>query len=121
MIRYTQSWENGPADDVKADRYSEALIDVKQEMMEVLTKDIRTTNVNKLALRYVKTNSFGISKIDSYPVAEFINDYGTDKGPMEALMAVLAKSDCALVQAYRVAIAERFIDLWADEVAELAA
>ncbi len=123
---YIQGWENGPADDLTADRYAEALIDTKQDMLEVLTQDIRTTDVNKLGLRYVKSNSFGGTQIAMYPVTEVLTDYGTDtrsyvkgiKSPMDALLDVLAKSDCPLVQAYRVALAERYADAWAGDVVE---
>ena len=103
----------------------EALIYTKQEMIEVLTIDIRTTDINKLGLRYVKhTNSD--TQIAMYPVTEVLTDYGTDtishvkgiKSPMDALLDVITKSDCPLVQAYRVALAERYADAWAEDVVE---
>lgn len=121
MYRSQAEWENGPADNVEADRYAERLIDVKAEMMDVLTVDIRKTDATKLGLQYVKGEFNGSAKLAMYQLTEVVTDYGTDKGPMAALMAVLAKSDCALVQAYRVALAEKFIDSWASEVAEFAA
>lgn len=103
----------------------EALIDTKQEMFEVLTVDIRTTDINKLGLRYVKHTKSGM-QIAMYPVTEVMTDYGTDtishtkgiKSPMDALLDVIAKSDCPLVQAYRVALAERYADAWAEDVVE---
>jgi hypothetical protein len=118
-MRYIQGWENGPADDIEGDRRAEALIDVQNEMMEVFTKDIRSTDYTKLGLQYVKSNDFGGVKLAMYPLTEAVTDYVTDPKPFAALMDVLAKSDCQLVQALRIALAERFIGSWADEVVEV--
>jgi orotidine-5'-phosphate decarboxylase len=121
MYRSQAEWENGPADDPAGDAYAERLIDVTNEMTAVITKDVRTTDYTKLGLQYVTSNGFGGFKVAMYPLAEVVSDYGTDKGPFEALMTVMAKSDCPLVQAWRLALAERFVDSHAIEVAELTA
>lgn len=91
---------------------------IHDEIIETLTKTIRTVSASKLGLPYVKTDPNFSTKIAMYPVSEVLCDYGTDTRPLKALLAVLEQSDCPLVCAYRLALAERYADAWADEVEE---
>ena len=89
-----------------------------EEIVEILTQTVRIAAVKNMALQYVKNESNGSAHIDLYPLTEVITDYGTDKGPLDALIAVIEKSDCPLVAAYRMALAERYSDANADELEE---
>jgi hypothetical protein len=121
MCTPTSAWDRSPTD-AELERFygKDKSTRVHDEIVEVLTKTVRIiNNPTFLSLPYVKTEIDGISaKISMYPLAEVISDYGTEKGPMAALMDVLAKSDCPHVAAYRLALAERYADAWADEVEE---
>jgi len=97
------------------------LIDVKEEMTDVLTTDIRKTPISKLGLQWVSNARFGSVKLSMYPLTEVISDYGVDGKAFDALLEVLAKSDCPLVAEYRKAIAAQFIEQNAAEVAEATA
>ena len=57
--------------------------------------------------------------IEAYQLLEVVKDYGTEPKPLQALMAVLAGSDCPLVAKWREAMAQAFADANADEVDEV--
>lgn len=122
MIKSQSDWEAGPPDDVEGDLLAERLIDVTNDITEVFTKDIRTTAIGKLGLPCVKSAKFGGVELSMYPLIEVITDYGTEPGiALNALLEVLAKSDCPLVKEYRLALAERYVYSWASDIAEVKA
>ena len=126
MREPTTAWDRAPTDrELNAYYGKDKPHQVRDSIIETLTETIRTVSIDKLGLPYIKhtsvTPSTGggyTSHLAMYPVSEVLNDYGTDKGPLKALLAVLAGSDCALVQTYREALAERYADAWADDVEE---
>ena len=85
------------------------------QMREVLTKIIRTAPIEVLAVEYV-SYAAGIPSIGIYSVKDVFIDFGTETGPLKAMLAVLQNSACPLVAAYREAVAARFIDSNAEEV-----
>ena len=87
--------------------------------METITKTVRTVDCRALSVPYVKNNANGSQSIDAYQLLEVVNDYGTEQKPLQALMAVLAGSDCQLVAKWREAMAQAFADSNADEVDEV--
>ena len=94
---------------------------VRDEIIETLTKTILTTSHARLCVPYVE-NQNGIDKIAVISVAEVVQDYGTDKGPcLTAFMEILEASKCPLVAEYRMALAKRYSEAWADEVEEVTA
>lgn len=88
-------------------------------IVETITKTVRTVDHRALSVPYVKNNANGSQSIDAYQLLEVVKDYGTEPKPLQALMAVLAGSDCPLVAAWREAMALRFADANADEVDEV--
>lgn len=96
---------------------------VRDEIIETITKTVRIVSASKLGLPYVthRSSSSLTPKVAMYPLAEVVTDYGTEKAPLAALMAVLEKSDCLLVAEWRMALAARFADSNADNVEELTA
>ena len=115
----TTAWDRAPTDaelnsyygKPKSTRFHDAIV-------EIITQSVRKTDYRALSVPYVKNESNGSARIDSYPLVEVITDYGTDKGPLAALIAVIENSDCPLVAAYRMALAERYSDANADELEE---
>jgi len=88
--------------------------------VETLTKTIRTVSHKALGVPYVKTiGSSG--RVVLLPLAEVVTDYTGNKLALAALMAVMEKSDCPLVAAYRAALANEYSSSWADEVEEFTA
>ena len=88
---------------------------------QTITETVRSIDHRALSLPYVKNLPNGGQVIDAYQMLNVVQDYGTDPKPLAALLAVLEKSDCPLVAAYRMALAERYADAWADEVDEFTA
>jgi predicted nucleic acid-binding Zn finger protein len=56
-------------------------------------------------------------RLEQYPLTEVLADYCDGKA-FDAFVNLFEKSDCAHVAAFRLALAERFADLNADEVDE---
>lgn len=129
MNSYTTHWDRAPTDAELNSFYGKDKDHtVRDNMVEVLTKTIRTVPISQLGLEYIKntrvpasTGGGYTSSISMYPISEVVTDYGTDKGPLQALLTVLAGSDCPLVAKYRQALAERYADAWADDVEEFKA
>ncbi len=116
----TTMWDRAPTDkELQGFWGKEKSTAVQDEIIETLTQTIRTVPASKLGLPYVKSESGYRTKLALYPITEVLSDYGTDKKPLEMLLAVLEKSDCPLVAAYRLALAERYADAWADDVEDL--
>ena len=91
---------------------------VRDEIIETITKTVRIVSASKLGLPYVQGAS---GKVAMYPLSEVVTDYGSEKAPLAALLAVLEKSDCLLVAEWRMALAARFADSHADDVEEVTA
>ena len=129
MYTPTTSWDRPPTDKELTAYYGkDKSTEVRDDMIEALTETLRKVPMSQVGVEYVRTVTRGEgenrtypSEISMYPSKEIFTDYGTDKGPLQALMAVLAGSDCALVAAWRLALAERYADANADEVEELQA
>ena len=118
----TTQWDRPPTDRELNGWYGkDKSTKVRDEMIETITQTVRKISSKNIGLQYVKNESNGSARIAIYPLNEVVTDYGADPKPLAALMAVLEKSDCPLVQAYRVALAERYADAWADDVEEFAA
>ena len=118
----TTQWDMPPTDKELNGYYGkDKSTKVRVEMIETITQTLRKVSSMNIGLQYVKYESNGSARIAIYPLCEVVTDYGADPKPLAALMAVLEKSDCPLVQAYRVALAERYADAWADDVEEFAA
>jgi hypothetical protein len=114
MYEPTTAWDRAPTDKELENFYGKpAKTDVRDSYFEVLTESIRKVPAANLALVYYSSSKNGLAQ---YSVPEVVTDYGTDPKPLEALLAVLEKSDCPLVQKYREALAEHFADRNADEV-----
>ena len=90
---------------------------IRNLIIETITKTVRKVDHRVLSVPYVKNNSIGTQAIDAYQLLEVVKDYGTEPKPLQALMAVLEGSDCPLVAKWREAMAERYADANADEVA----
>lgn len=119
MYTPTTAWDRGPTDKELNGFYGKPKSTrFHDEIVEIITQTVRIAAVKNIGLSYVKNESNGSARIDMYPLTEVITDYGTDKGPLAALIAVIEKSDCPLVAAYRLALAERFADSNADELEE---
>ena len=88
-------------------------------IVETITKTVREVDHRALSVPYVKNNANGSQSIDAYQLLEVVKDYGTEPKPLQALMAVLAGSDCPLVEKWREAMAQAFADSNADEVDEV--
>lgn len=129
MYTPTTAWDRAPTDKELQNFYGkDSSSQVRDDMIEVLTKTIRTVPLGQLGVQYVKyekrgtdENPYYASRLACYPVVEVVTDYGLDDirgnpSPLKALLAVLVGSDCPLVQKYREALAERYADSHADEV-----
>lgn len=122
MYAPTTAWDRAPTDRELDSFYGkDKKTEVRDSYFELLTETIRKVPAKNLALEFVSYRHNGSGSVDQYPVTEIVVDYGTDSKPLEALLAVLEKSDCPLVQKYREAIAERFADSNADEMEEFKA
>jgi hypothetical protein len=95
--------------------------EVKDMMIETITKTVRTVSHKSLSVPYVSYSGGGAPKIMPYMLVDLVIDYGTEPKCVEALMTMIEKSDCPNVAAWRMAIAERFADSNAEEVEEMQA
>lgn len=123
MYEPTTAWDRAPTDAELHGFYGKPKsTHIHDEIVEVLTETVRTVSASKLGLPYVKMDKVGddyVAKLSMYPLSEVVTDYGTDPKPLAALLAVIEKSDCPHVAAFRLALAERYADSNADEVEEL--
>jgi hypothetical protein len=86
---------------------------------DAFTKDVR--NVSNHCVLSVPFVSGSKGAIARQSLSDAVEDGITETAAMNALMNVLAKSDCALVQELRVALAKKYVDQWACELAEYTA
>ena len=90
------------------------------EIMELFTKTVRKVQHQHLAAPmafYPSLNSAGL--IVTVPLAEVVHDTCTNGKPLEALMQVMAQSDCPLVAAWREAMAADYSYRNASDIGEL--
>ena len=92
---------------------------VRNEITETLTKTIRTVSHTKLGVPYVSYRGTDYGILRQSAITDVVNDHSADKAPLAALMAVMERSDCPLVGAYREALAKAYADAWADSVEQL--
>ena len=121
MYAPTTMWDRPPTDKELNSYYGKDKPSHYRDLIrETITETVRSVNPAVLSLPYVKYASCNDTapKIAAYPFAEVVTDYGADEVPLAALMAVIARSDCPLVAAYREALAARFEDAQADELEE---
>lgn len=122
MREPTTAWDRPPTDkELNAYFGKDKPRAVADLIIDTITKTVRTVPYQVLSVPYVKNSRDGSAVIAAYPLAEVFSDYGTEPKLMAALMAVIEKSDCPFVAAYRLAVAERFADANADEVEEMQA
>lgn len=95
--------------------------EVKDMMIETITKTVRKVSHKSLSVPYVRYSGLNVPKIMPYMLEDVVIDYGTEPKCVEVLMTLIEKSDCPHVAAWRMAIAERFADSNADEVEEMQA
>ena len=87
---------------------------------EVLTKIVRIAPLKTLGLPYVSYRSQPNGHFDMHSVTEIVADECSSGKPLDALMSVIAGSDCPLVSKLREAIAARYSYANASDLAELA-
>ena len=88
-------------------------------IVETLTQTVRTVSHKALSVPYIGYSVKPLGSVMPYELLEVYCDYGTDKGPtLDAFVAMIEKSDCPLVAAWRMAVAQRFSDQNADELEE---
>jgi hypothetical protein len=88
---------------------------VSDEIMELFTKTVRQVNYKHLAAPYV--SALGPTRLKYQTLSESVRDTCDYGAPLYALMAVMAGSDCPLVAAWRVAMAENYIKHHAADIA----
>lgn len=91
---------------------------VGDEIMELFTKTVRKANHKHLAAPFV-SNSAGGMFVRYQPLAGAVTDTSSSGAPLEALMAVMAGSDCPLVAKWREAMAEDYIKHHAADIAQV--
>jgi hypothetical protein len=121
MFTPTTAWDRAPTDaELNAYYGKPKSSKVSDLIIETITNTVRNVSHKSLSVPYVTyRNLDAVPKVMPYPLVEVFSDYGAEPKLMAALMAVIEKSDCPLVAAYRLAVAERFADAHADEVEEM--
>lgn len=94
------------------ERFQKALRIVRQDICNAFNQ---RANLRMVTVPYVN----GSGRVVYQSIAEAATDAITDGEPQEAFMAVLAGSDCPLVQKLRDALVKDYTYLHADEVAEV--
>lgn len=121
MREPTTAWDRAPTDkELHAYYGKEKSSRVRDEIVETLTQSIRKVGHASLSVPFVKFRGTPDSGfVSQYPLVEVVRDYSSNDGPEAALMAVMERSDCPLVAAYREALATAYADSWADDVEAL--
>lgn len=119
----TTMWDRAPTDAELNQFYGKDKgHEVHDLIVETITKTVRTVSHKALSVPYVKYSSLNsAATVAAYPLVEVFTDYVAERECIEAMMAMVEKSDCPLVAAWRSAIAARFADAHADDVEELQA
>ena len=89
------------------------------EIQELFTKTVRTVTHKHLSVPYVSYRHTATGRIDTNPLAEVVADVCSSGKPLDALMAVMEKSDCPLVAAWREAMAADYIYRNASDIGEI--
>ena len=119
MREPTTAWDRAPTDaELNAYYGKDKSTRVRDEIIETLTQSIRKVGHASLSVPFVKFRSTDSCYLSQYPLVEVVRDYSSNTGPEAALMAIMERSDCPLVAAYREALATAYADSWADDVEE---
>lgn len=94
---------------------------VTAEITELLTVSVTKVSPKALSLPRISYKKSSFGEIDRIPVADVVSDECSFGKPLEALMNVIGNSTCPLVAELRMAIAQRYIDGNAVEIAEFLA
>lgn len=89
------------------------------EIMELFTKTVRKVQHQHLAAPFVRYGFNGAARVETMPLSEAVADICTNGKPLEALMQVMAQSDCPLVAAWREAMAADYSHRNASDIGEL--
>lgn len=91
------------------------------EIKETFTKTVRLVPHTRLSVPIVTRRDSYTARIKALALAEAVHDTCTSGKPLDALMAVMEKSDCPLVAAWREAMAADYIYRNASDIGELTA
>ena len=120
MREPTTAWDRAPTDaELNAYYGKEKSNRVRDEIIETLTATIRKVPHAKLCVPFVSYRGTDYGILRQSPIDEVVTDHCADTEPLAALMAVLERSDCPLVAAYRKALATAYADAWANAVEAL--
>jgi hypothetical protein len=120
MREPTTAWDRAPTDaELNAYYGKDKSTRVHDEIVETLTQSIRKVGHAGLSVPFVSHRGTDYGVLRQYPLVEVVRDYSSNEGPEAALMAVMERSDCPLVAAYREALAKAYSDSWADDVEAL--
>jgi hypothetical protein len=92
-----------------------------EEIRETFTKTVRLVPHTRLSVPIVSRRDSYTARIKVLSLAEAVHDTCTSGKPLDALMAVMEKSDCPLVAAWREAMAADYIYRNASDIGELTA
>ena len=115
----TTAWDRGPTDKELDSFYGKDKGHAVHDLIiETLTETVRTVSHKALSLPYVTYFKAPEGTVAAYQLKDIVADYGVATECLDALMAVIERSDCPLVATWRMAIAKRFADAHADDVEE---
>jgi hypothetical protein len=116
----TTQWDRPPTDkELNAFYGKDKKTEFHDLIIKTLTQTVRNVSHKALSVPYIGYTANPMGSVMPYEVLEVFTDYGTDKGAtLEAFVAMIEKSDCPLVAAWRMAVAKRFSDQNADELEE---
>ena len=92
-----------------------------KEINELFTKTVRKVPHKHLSAPFVSYAQNPTGRIHTNPLAEVVADTCSRGKPLDALMAVMEKSDCPLVAAWREAMAADYVYRNASDIGELTA
>jgi len=115
----TQATLDHPITDKELDQFygQEKGHEVYDLIMKTLTKTVRTVSHKALSLPYVSYSACR-DVVKTNTLQEIFADSVCDTKSIDALMAVIEKSDCPYVSMFRKQVAEHYAEQWADEVEE---
>lgn len=92
---------------------------VGDEIVELFTKTVRKVNYKQLATPFVSYSASGGMYVRYMPLSEAVVDTSSIGKSQDALMAVMAGSDCPLVAKWREAMAEDYKKHHAADIAQV--
>ena len=100
---------------IEAEKY------ITNEITELITQTVRKVSSKHLSAPFVSYANAPAGRVHTRPLAEVVADTCSDGKPLDALMAVMEKSDCPLVAAWREAMAADYIYRNASDIGEITA